>query len=479
MKKIFSILIITLILSSCSNSLEVQPIGVASIDAYLSDAPNIVTAVNATYAALTERNTTNPTSVYNGPIWDLDIVSDDAGATGVLEDIAFDASVATVSVYWQGCYKGIYRSNVILDRLPKSDFSGGSPKLKEQLLGEVYFLRALNYFNLVRAFGDVPLISSEIKSLDEVRVPRSSSTEIYSIIEADLQNAIARLPLKYTGSGLAQEIGRATQGAAKALLAKVFLYQKKYADAARLSKEVINSSVYNLLPDYALNFKGTSENSVESIFEAQYVNSGIGGSFSSRISEDNSVVAYPTDDANISTLNSPISKGGLVQAFTTADRRRILMTNGDRKQLSGLPEKIVNTKYFFISVGNTNSPVNWPIMRFAEVLLINAEAENEVNGPTTAAYSSINRLRERAFGNTNNNIPSGLTKDSFRKAVYDEQRLELWGEGHRFFELVRTERFVAIMTAHLGRTVESRYTKLPIPRAELDRNTALKQTIGW
>jgi hypothetical protein len=473
--------------TACNDYLELEPIGVTSTDILFDDVRSVISVVNSAYAALGERGVTNPSSVYNGPIWDLDIASDDAGAGGgetALDNLTYDAAVGTALTYWQGCYKGIYRCNVVLERLPTAVFSGGTDALRKQLLAEVRYLRALHYFNLVRAFGDVPIILEEVKDIDKIQIARSPSAQVYATVESDLQEAVAGLPVRYTGGSLlGQEVGRATQGAAKALLAKVYLYQKKYADAARLAKEVIDGGVYRLVTDYNTNFKGQGENNAESIFEVQYAEQGVAGTFSSRISDNNSITAYPTDNQNISSLNAPIKTGGLVQAFEMGDTRRNLITNGDRKQTNGLPERLVNTKYFYVQAGggNTNSPVNWPLMRFAEVLLIFAEAENEANGPTAAAYDALNRIRRRAFNVTNNSrdIATGLSKDAFREAVYAEQRRELWGEGHRWFELARTGRFVSVMSAHLGIAVQPQYSILPIPASELVRNPALTQTAGW
>ncbi len=476
--------IMLLPITACKDYLELEPIGIISTDILFNDVRGTISVVNSAYAALGERTTTNSTSVYNGPIWELDIISDDAGGSNTLDDLTFDATVGTASVYWQGCYKGIYRCNVVLDRLPTAPFSGGTEALRLQLLAEVRYLRALNYFNLVRAFGDVPLILEEVKSIDNIQVVRTPSAQVYAAIENDLQEAIKNLPLRYTGGNLlAQELGRVTQGAAKALLAKVYLYQKKYADAARLAKEVIDSGVYRLVPDYNSNFRGQGENNAESIFEVQHAEAGIAGSFSSRISDNNSGLAYPTDNQNISGLNNPIAGGGLVQIFEEGDTRRNLITNGNRNLPNGRPERLVNTKYFFVQSGggNTNSPINWPLMRFAEVLLIFAEAENEVNGATATAYDALNRIRRRAFNvsNTSRDLPTGLSKDAFREAVFAEQRRELWGEGHRWFELTRTERFVSVMSEHLGIMIRPQYAVLPIPAIELAKNPALKQNANW
>ncbi|MFW5761160.1 MAG: RagB/SusD family nutrient uptake outer membrane protein [Cyclobacteriaceae bacterium] len=476
------IIIMLLSFSACEEYLEVEPEGIVSTDIFFENARDVVSMVNSAYGALAARSSNSGTALYNGPIWNLmDAASDDAHGSQDVDNLTFDATNGDIRTYWNGCYRGIYRCNTVIDRLPSSPFNGGTEELRTQLMGEVYYLRALNYFNLVRAFGDVPLIVNEIRSLSNVQVSKENDTEIYDQIEADLKNAISMLPDQYTGTTrfIAQEIGRATRYAATALLAKVYLYQGNYALAADSANVIIQSGIYGLHNDYTANFQGNNENGIESIFEIQHSNDLNAGSFSRTITLG---AAFPTDEDDPSNSNPNIFGSGLVQAFEPGDTRRAMITNNGETQGNGFPAREVNNKFRFDQPegGQHASSVNWPLMRYAEILLIFAEAENERSGgPTSAAYDAINQVRARAFQDNLHNLPSGLDQSQFRQAVWEENRRELFGEGHRWYELVRTNRFVEVMSLHLGKTVPENYTVLPIPQIELDLNPELTQNELW
>jgi starch-binding outer membrane protein, SusD/RagB family len=480
--KYLLIIILLLSFSACEEYLEVEPEGIVATDIFFDKARDVVSMVNSAYGALAERSNNSGTALYNGPIWNLmDVASDDAHGNQDVDNLTFDATNGDLRTYWNGCYRGIYRCNTVINRLPNSPFDGGTEELRTQLMGEVYYLRALNYFNLVRAFGDVPLIVNEIKSLNNVRVAKNEAIEVYEQIEDDLENAINMLPNQYTGTRnfLAQDIGRATRYAATALLSKVYLYRGKYAQAADSANVIIQSGVYGLHNDYASNFQGNNENGIESIFEIQHSNDLNAGSFSRTITLG---AAFPTDEDNPSNSNPNIFGSGLVQAFEAGDTRRDMITNNGETQGNGFPAREVNNKFRFDQSegGQHASNVNWPLMRYAEILLIFAEAENERNGgPTNAAYEAINQIRARAFQDNLHDLPMGLNQSQFKEAVWEESRRELFGEGHRWFELVRTNRFVEVMSLHLGKVVSENYTVLPIPQVEMDLNPELTQNELW
>lgn len=479
----FGFLLAAFALGAC-NVLDPKPEGLATIDNFYADPRNAVAGINAAYAALVERGTADAQSVYVEPVWQIgDVASDDTGGgDGTLDEVTFDAGNGHIATYWSASYKGIYRCNTLLTRLPSVAFNAASTGLKERVLGEAYFLRALNYFNLVKAFGDVPLITEEITTVQETAVERAPAAQVWAQVEADLAEAIGRLPKTYTGGGRGNEPGRATWGAAKSLLAKVYLHQGKFAEAAAQAGEVVNGGLYKLNATYEANFKGNSESgaSTETIFEAQH--STTNGAFTTTYFSPQvggvGDLNHPTDNLNQSGQNANIAGGGLVQAFEPDDQRRNLIKNYGLTAASGRPYRWLLDKYWKPNPQNPfrNSDVNYPILRYADVLLMFAEATNETGGPTGPAYLAVNAVRNRAgLGN----LPEGLSKEAFRERVYQERRVELYGEGQRWWDLVRTGRLIPVMSAHLGRPVEERYKLLPIPQVDRSRNPRLTQNPGY
>lgn len=383
-------------------------------------------------------------------------------------------------------YVGIQRCNIVLNRIEPVTMP---PALKNQFIGEAKFLRALHYFNLVRFFGDVPLMLTETQSIQEnYALGRTPVAEVYQSIIADLSDAETKLPLSYTGS----DIGRVTQGAAKTLLAKVYLTRKAYPLALSKLKEVIDltnagAKVYDLAPQYRDNFDPAKSNNVghkESIFEVQYKAGGLdeGSPWTNTspppgtpatvtgIGNGNGMFMWPTND--------------IVRAYRTTDLRRsvnidsVRITGSFRTYCKKYMQPAYGTQQFNIQDADNN----WPLLRFADVLLMYAEVINETNnGPNAVAYEALNRVRRRAFGVTNTSVdyPVGLSKADFFLAVEAERRLELAFEGHRWFDLLRTDRALPVMLSK-GFKILPHHLLMPIPQAEIDINPAkMKQNPGY
>jgi hypothetical protein len=360
--------------------------------------------------------------------------------------------------------------------------------LKNRILGEAHFLRALYYFNLVRFFGDVPKIMKPQNPGEDLRPSRAPKEEIYSdIIIPDLQKAIDQLPPKTSYKG--DDIGRAAKGSAAGLLAKVYLTRGNWQKVVDLSNQVENLG-YALDPNYSDNFDPNNENDQESLFEVQYY----GKTSYSFWSNENQSAWHSTF---MGPRNSGMVAGGWgwnqpTQEFVDS------YENGDlRKDVSifydGCPDfdgqqydpAYSNTGYnvrkFLVpkSIASSydESPLNFPVMRYAEVLLMKAEALNEL-GQTAQAEVPLNKVRQRAGLSD----VSGLSQSAFRDAVLRERRIELAFEGKRWFDLIRINggQYGIDFLHSIGKTNATKSDLLlPIPQKAIDSNPNLTQNPGY
>ena len=346
---------------------------------------------------------------------------------------------------WNWMFAGVNRANYILEFKDKTDFEG-----KNIIIAEARFLRAYYHFELVKWFGGIPLKGDARFNVgDEKTIPRSTPAEVYASIEADLQFAIANL--SYTSP----QVGRANRGSAQALLGKAYLYQDKFAEAANVLEDLINNGPFNLVTDYII-FESNGENGVESVFEVQYTDVEGAGFGCLQCSEGNVAVGFngirnyngPTYDSGFS-FNIPVQE--VYDAFDADDNRRdvaILDINAWAASTGAtFSEGFEHTGYYNrkyiarkgdLNTGDANltNPNNYRAIRFADVLLMAAEALNRGGISDGRAQEYLNRVRRRAFGDINHDI--NATGSTLTQAIYDERRLELVGEGHRFFDLVRT-----------------------------------------
>jgi hypothetical protein len=357
---------------------------------------------------------------------------------------------ATVSDYWIDNYNAIFRANTVLANL--ENVSNASLKL--QFEGEAKFARALSHFNLVRAFGDVPIVDKIINYNDKDYFSRDPKSEVYSFIESDLLTAIENLPKK---GGIT--VGRATKGAAQAILAKVYLTNKDYPKAKALLDQIITDGKYGLLTTYRDIFY--SERNNEIIFAIEYIpdDSYDSQKFSYQFTE--SGLNYPTDD--------------LMNIVDTADKR--LPTLFFWNITAGTEGDWENGKYQ-PATRSQNQGNDWIIIRYADVLLMHAEAILGTNTSTTdvAALSSFNAVRIRAGLSE----VSTLTKDM----LLNERRIELCFENQRLYDLIRFGVAETVMEAfsHKGEPLfEFKPTALllPIPRREINLYPELEQNPGY
>lgn len=436
---------------------------------------NAVRFVNAAYAQLTDWQV----SVFSW-IGVSSITSDDAdkgsdpGDTGADKDQmdAFTYGPTSLSPLevWNGNYIGIGRCNQAIDNVPKFNID---QNLKDRLVGEAKFLRAFYYFNLVRCFGGVPKIdrvfSSDSVELVTAAYTRASQEEIYDLIVSDLTDAAAKLPLKTAYP--AADLGRATKGAAQGLLAKVYMYQKNWAQAMAMSDAVISSAVYSLEPNYAVIWRQSSENGPESLFEIQAQNGAEGwaiGGYSEiqrpRVAVTGGFGGWgfntPTADLEAAYEPGDVRKAGTIYyTGQTLWDGAVVATGG--------PNPRFNYKAYASQTQETNYDGWWTsknirILRYAEVLLINAEAANELT-QTAKAITDINLVRARA-GLT---ATTAATQPDLRNAIWKERRVELAMEHDRFFDLVRQGRAGTVLRAHGKNFVDGKHELFPIPLNEI------------
>ena len=484
MKSFTTLLVLAgLAIASCSEVIDRSPQGEYTLDNFFQMEEQAVQSVNAVYNQLRQWQT----HVFSF-IGMTDIVSDDSDKGSTPSDGLFlqeideftltPTNVGPATV-WGGYYTGVFRSNLAVERIP--DVPEMDEQLRSRLIGEARFLRAYYYFNLVRWFGDVPLILEPFP--EGLEIPRTPRDQVYAQIEADLRDALAVLPASYGGV----DVGRATSGAAQALLAKVALTQGNFQMAADNALAVINSGRYALLPNYSTIFTEAGENSSESIFEVQAAAFEIGGG-GSQYNEVQGVRGTPNLGWG---FNRP--SDDLVAAFEPGDPRReatILYVGEVLPDGSAIVEdnpnidgERFNQKAFVPDHpgGNGNGPGNIRVFRYADLLLIAAEALNEL-GQSEEALTYLNQVRARARGSNASVLPDIATTSQaeLRDLIYHERRVELALEQQRWFDLVRTGRAAEELLPLRPNFTPGTNELFPIPQSEIDLSQgALTQNPGY
>lgn len=488
MKKILFLSIIFMAISCQKEFLDRDPIGKLTSATFFKTEEQAVQAVNAIYQQMRVWETHA-----FGFLGTTDIMSDDAdkGSTAndglyvkELDDFTHGADNNAVKAVWTGYFQGIARANMAIDKIPPIEMN---EKLKERLIGEAKFLRAYYYFNLVRWFGDLPLITKPLTP-SEFSQRRVAAADIYKQIEKDWKDAATVLPEK--SQYPASEMGRVTKGAAKAYLAKMYLTIGDYPNAEKYAMEVVNSKEYTLFPSYGDQFLIENENSSESIFEIQatLINAETLGSLQwnqiqgvrgtpnlgwgfNRPSDDLVAAYEPGDPRREATI---LYVGEVLPDGTALVEDNPEMFNERYNQKAWTPQHLGFQE---------NSPGNVRIYRYADVLLIAAEAMNE-NGKSAEAMNIVNQIRKRARGSLPANLVlpelSSNGKDADRQAIWKERRVELAMEQHRWFDLVRQKRAADVMQKAGKNFITNKNELLPIPQTEIDiSNGSLTQNKGY
>jgi len=447
MKKIISAVVLsTLMTASCNQEfIELTPISTVNVDQLYKTDNDFRDALTGAYRSLQNQ--------YQN-FWIFgDVRGDDSEQQVVKNDpwyfsdtFTINNDLALLNTTWSNYYQLITRVNTVLERIEQVD--AATLPNKDRHIGEAKFLRALAYFDLVRIFGDVPMVTGLITNGQAYDLRRENVATIYNeVIIKDLLDAETKLATSYTGAN----VGRPTIGAARALLGRVYLTVKDFPNAETKLRQVTNMS-YALLPNYTDLFDYTkNEHHSEYIFDVEY-EEGLGGQgsvFTHRFFPNSAAMAtfYGVRGGELAETNSPTES--LINAFTETDRRRDITigNKGGFYNASGnfvaLPQATSQTytkKYITPVAVQNDSRANWKVIRYADVLLMLAEALNE-NGKTGEAVTFLNQIRQRA------GVPvyAVSSQADIRAKIVLERRLELSFEGHRWFDLVRTGKALEVL----------------------------------
>ena len=393
--------------------------------------------------------------------------TDSGGDKSLLDKLTYTSTAGSFQSMWSRWYKSIGRADRAIEYIEKYGLTDET--YKNRLIAEARFLRALNYFYLVRGWGDIP-----IQERDYIK--REPSTEVYAYIEADLQFAIDSLPVK--SAYAAKDLGRATKGAAQGLLAKVFLYQSKWQQAFDMAKTVITSGDYSLEPDYATIWRLAGENGRESLFEWQARGSSIAHGI-----QQYSQVQAPRGGAVNLGWGFNIPSKNLLDAFNAEKdnirRDATIIFRGEtlydgRVIDNGVENPMYNEKaYSSANGGASDTDKNVRYLRLGEIYLILAEAANEL-GNSNEALDALNAIRTRV------KLPNITVTDQaqLRQLIWKERRLELAFEHDRWFDLVRTKQAKAAMAAD-GKTFQEKMFLFPIPENQRIQTPEMPQNPGW
>lgn len=390
-----------------------------------------------------------------------------------VDDMIHTPTNSNLKDIWNWMFAGVQRANYFMEFKDNIDFEG-----KDAMIGEILFLRAYYHFELVKWFGPIPIKVDQRFTLgDETKIPRSPVPEVYALIESDLQAAADVLP------DTPEEIGRATRGAALALLGKAYLYQEKFDEAASTFEVLISEGDYSLATNYNSVFEMEGENGPGSVFEVQYTDLEGAGFGCLQCSEGNVAVGFSGVRGYSGPLFTPgfsfnVPVGEAVEQFEPGDLRKDVTildieawadSTGAGYTTGHEHTGYFNRKYIPRKRSanaqndlNLTNPNNYRAIRYADVLLMAAEALNRGGIDDALAQEYLSLVRRRAFGDSNHDIT--LNGDALTEAIYHERRVELMGEGHHFFDLIRTQR----AADQIDGFIEGKHEVFPVPLEEIE-----------
>lgn len=531
--KIILIILSICLLTSCSDFLDRNSLEGLSGEGFWTTEENAINGVNAIYRS--NRDFTNQIVIY-GMMDDFTDIAYQSFSTGLTTG-TFPSNAAFYRDCWAIFYGGIYRANLAIKNIPLIEMS---EKIKNRSIGEAKFFRGYYYFKLWDFYGGVPIYDYPM-NFDEAYKVRNSEDEVYKFIVDDMTEAYSLLPEKYEGT----DVGRVTKWAALAMRGKAHLWANQYDKAAADFKELMEKSDRKLVDNYHSLFRVMGNNNSEVILDIQYIaesghgvatdvayGSGMGPTKESqRTRPTNKLVeSYETIDGKPFDYNNYKTKDGesfnpndsihwadnketLIEIFNNRDLRlqQSVITpwsefvgKGGQTYIYKYPiPKEADSEAFkpvwadnfawrkFVETGSnytlaSNMPLNIPLIRLADVILMYAEAQNESKGADSSVYDAINKVRKRAGLP---NLPTGLTKDEMREKIRHERMVELAGEGQRYSDIRRWKIAKDVvdkvwMTNFYGVQVRQRgfpdhYYLWPIPQQEVDLNPELIQNPGW
>lgn len=449
MKKILVLAsLATLLMTSCGDSFfDLEPASSVTIDKVYKTASDYNVAVIGCYAKLQSQvNFYTECCEYRS-----DNLSLDAPTAGTQDRYDIDhftekPSNGILSSYWANFNNNVYRCNLLLDQIDGANFA---ENLKKQYKGEAMFIRALNYFNMYRIWGGVPATKHVVSAAEALKVARYSDEQMFDLIAGDLKEIVDNnyLPETYSSA----DMGRATSGAAKALLGKVYLTFHKWTEAKDILSQLIGK--YQLVSPIAQVFNADNKNNNEIIFAVH---------FNKEIEGEGHSYWYNLTNASDDTNQT----SSLLNTFPTGDTRKDLITYVQVEKNVRLMNKFYDTKSpTFKTVGNDQI-----LLRYADVLLMYAEALNEIQydaSEGSLALKYLNAVRQRA-GISNLTVKQLPTQEKFRKGILVERQREFPYEGQRWFDLVRMG-FAKSVMAENGVEIKDYQLLFPIPQQEIEK----------
>lgn len=473
MKKYILLLFILPVLASCKKFLEEKPYSFLSTNNFYKNESDAIAALNGVFSSL------QPQTYYQRTVWLVgelpgDLLRNNGGpaARTELDRFTYGPTNDEITNWWVSNYTMINRANDVIANVPNISMD---VTRRNNIVGNARFLRALGYFELVRSFGDVPLLLQPTTSIDNIKPSRKPIAEVYKQIIEDLKYAEANC---FTETQIKNEKGRVSTTAASSLLGKVYLTRATTsaadptdnATALTYLNKVINSGVYSLMPKYADVFDVEKENGPEQIFSVQFDLAPNTGNITPRMHLPNA--------GGLGGFGSFFVETGFMNSFDAADTIRKNFT------ISNKAGSVTVTPYFNKfrdpKRSGNSSRVNWVIIRYADVLLMQSEAMNQINPLDPAKFNGINAVRARAglTGTKQLDFVSTPTKDDFVTALINERAWELAAEGYRRWDLLRLGRLKQVMAA-TGITVDDKLLLFPIPQSEIALNANLTQNPGY
>ena len=485
---LIKIFIITSVISAigCKKQLEEVPKSIISPDQFFTTQDECIQAVNGVYRLLPD-------------LFDGFINVTEIGADDILQDKndgnvsqLYEYSAAAqggATIVWNDGYKTIMDANLVINRIKSAPINDS---MKARLSGEAKFVRGMQYYFLANTFGDVPLWTDELDITEISKLPRTPVAEVRKQVVNDLKDAANGLPNRFTG----EDVGRANKAAALTLLAKEYLVEKKWAEAAAAAQTVLQMPEYTLMANYGDNFDIHLRNCKESIFEIQFLRDPV-LNVNYTVNSQSAEFLPPKDkpgvyagvnfgtDVKAQSYANYYPTQKFVALFDSGDLRKnsILAYGYNGKAFNRLNENgtpYFGTKFWDLEANNANSGKNLPFLRLADDYMIEAEAQNEL-GNTTQALDAVNVIRARAGLDP----LSGLSQDSLRQEIMNEDAIEFCGEFNRKWDLIRWGKLidavksVAIDNPEGAANIDSHFLVYPISEDELIKNPALEQNPGY
>jgi hypothetical protein len=486
-------IIVAVMLTGCSKFLEESDPSNFSTGSFFKNATQAKSSVNAIYASMRDPLG----SGFGGGAWTMVEFATGLAGTDLgqavnsyyVKDLINTADNGYGLTIWTSYYRGIANANTSIAYIPKVNMDEAE---KKKLLGQAYFLRAWYYFNLVQMFGNIPLVTEPVNlESEQLRPAQASAEEVYNLIVSDLQTA------EQSGLPFKDESGRVSIGAVKSLLAKVYLtmagypLQKgatHYTLAAQKAKEVIESGQFKLFDNYDKLHDLAMKNKEENIFMIQYQSGILPSNWQVLIVPYNKNISKYSDETGGIYATTAFAESFQPNDLRAKEKQFFYTTythQDDRTQIVNLGGYFIY-KYFDndAHINTASSGMNWPVMRYADILLVFAEASNEVSGPSAEVYNAVNAIRTRA------QLPdlSGLTKEQLKEAILKERWYELCFENITWFDMVRLRKAFNVTTKQFedyvghkfsyGPKLTARELLFPIPTSEV-LNGKLTQNDGY